>query len=92
MQPRRNNPGLVLALVLLVGIFCASANAGSLTLHSRGRVPIAGDTNEWKVIEHTIEWDGVMKEMYHYHVNNQFPYSIGCFRGTPIELPEHLQH
>ena len=41
---------------------------------------------------HVIEWDGEMKEMYHYHVNNQYPYSIGCFRGTPVELPENLQH
>ncbi len=29
---------------------------------------------------------------YHYHTTNEFPYTLGCYRGTPIELPEHLQH
>jgi hypothetical protein len=41
---------------------------------------------------HEIDWDGERKVMYHYHVNNEYPYSIGCFRGTPIELPSQLQH
>jgi hypothetical protein len=50
------------------------------------------DLDECHGHTHAIEWEGEMKEMYHYHVNNQFPYSIGCYRGTPIELPEHLQH
>ncbi len=50
------------------------------------------DLDECHGHTHAIDWDGETKEMYHYHVNNQFPYSIGCFRGTPIELPEHLQH
>jgi hypothetical protein len=50
------------------------------------------DLDECHGHTHTIEWDGELKEMYHYHVNNEYPYSICCFRGTPIELPEHLQH
>jgi hypothetical protein len=57
-----------------------------------GKLVSNDDLDECHGHTHTIEWDGVMKEMYHYHVNNQYPYSIGCFRGTPIELPEHLQH
>ena len=28
-----------------------------------------------------IKWDGKQKYMYHYHVNNEYPYSVGCFRG-----------
>jgi hypothetical protein len=28
-----------------------------------------------------VMWDGKLRKMYHYHLNNQFPYSIGCFRG-----------
>jgi hypothetical protein len=30
-----------------------------------------------------ILWDGVVKEMYHYHVNNEYPYGVGCYRGAP---------
>ena len=39
-----------------------------------------------------VKWDGVMKYMYHYHVNNEYPYSIGCFRGTPVNLPAGMHH
>jgi hypothetical protein len=38
---------------------------------------------------HEIIWDGVKKKMYHYHVNNEYPYSVGCFRGTPVHMMEH---
>jgi hypothetical protein len=31
-----------------------------------------------------IDWDGVLSNMYHYHLNNEFPYGPGCFRGTQI--------
>jgi hypothetical protein len=31
-----------------------------------------------------IDWDGVLTDMYHYHLNNEFPYGPGCFRGTKI--------
>jgi len=34
-----------------------------------------------------IEWDGRIVEMYHYHYNDEYPYSLGCFRGTPISVP-----
>ena len=30
-----------------------------------------------------IPWDGKMVEMYHYVINNEYPYSVGCLRGTP---------
>lgn len=30
----------------------------------------------------TVTWDGQSKEMYHYVVTDEFPYTIGCFRGT----------
>ncbi len=31
-----------------------------------------------------IDWDGRKVMMYHYVLNYQFPYSLGCFKGTPI--------
>jgi hypothetical protein len=36
---------------------------------------------------HRILWNGKKVNMYHYHLNNEYPYSIGCFRGTPAILP-----
>jgi len=31
-----------------------------------------------------IDWDGILSDMYHYHLNNEYPYGPGCFRGTKI--------
>ena len=33
---------------------------------------------------HMIEWDGQRVEMYHYHATYEYPYTIGCYRGTPV--------
>ena len=33
---------------------------------------------------HEIEWDGKKVTMYHYHATHEYPYTIGCFMGTPI--------
>lgn len=32
---------------------------------------------------HAIPWNGEMVTMYHYHFTDEFPYSVGCFMGTP---------
>ena len=31
-----------------------------------------------------IAWDGLLRNMYHYHLNNEYPYGPGCYRGTEI--------
>jgi hypothetical protein len=31
-----------------------------------------------------IDWDGILSDKYHYHLNNEYPYGPGCFRGTQI--------
>jgi hypothetical protein len=33
---------------------------------------------------HEIEWDGEVVELYHYHATWEYPYTLGCFYGTPI--------
>jgi hypothetical protein len=35
---------------------------------------------------HLIEWDGQMQVMYHYHATLEYPYTLGCFRGSPVAL------
>ena len=34
---------------------------------------------------HAIVWNGKTVTMYHYHMTYEYPYSIGCFRGTPVQ-------
>jgi len=35
---------------------------------------------------HKILWNGRMQEIYHYHMTREYPYSLGCFKGTPLQL------
>jgi hypothetical protein len=32
---------------------------------------------------HAIPWDGQVAAMYHYHATYEYPYTLGCYRGTP---------
>jgi hypothetical protein len=34
-----------------------------------------------------VEWDGRTVNMYHYHFTAEYPYTIACFTGTPVEIP-----
>lgn len=33
-----------------------------------------------------VPWDGRTVRMYHYVMTREYPYSVGCFRGTPIQI------
>lgn len=35
---------------------------------------------------HEIEWNGKKQVMYHYHATHEFPYTVGCLRGTPVRV------
>ncbi len=39
-----------------------------------------------------IEWDGQRRTMYHYHVNNEYPFGPGCYRGTPGVIVSQIKH
>ncbi|HLX25824.1 MAG TPA: YHYH protein [Candidatus Cybelea sp.] len=32
---------------------------------------------------HVIEWNGKRLSLYHYHMTYEYPYSLGCYKGTP---------
>ncbi len=36
---------------------------------------------------HEVDWDGRRVTIYHYHATYEYPYTIGCYRGTPARLP-----
>jgi len=55
-----------------------------------GEVLTSADLDECHGHTHTIEWDGQMVEMYHYHATYEYPYTIGCFRGTAITLANDM--
>ncbi|WP_081647682.1 YHYH protein [Pseudorhodobacter ferrugineus] len=32
----------------------------------------------------TVMWDGKSVQMYHYHLTDEYPYTLGCFAGTAV--------
>lgn len=54
---------------------------------SGGRMLTNKDLDECHGMISKVWWDGHYVRMYHYVLTAQFPYSIGCFRGTPVKLP-----
>ena len=38
-----------------------------------------------------INWDGNLIEMYHYVATLEYPYVLGCYRGTPVESQDSNQ-
>lgn len=35
---------------------------------------------------HEIFWDEILVSIYHYHVTQEFPYTVGCYAGTPVPI------
>jgi len=48
----------------------------------QGEVLTNEDLDECHGHTHEIDWDGESVELYHYHATWEFPYAVGCFRGT----------
>ena len=46
----------------------------------------SADLDECHGHTHEIEWDGETVEMYHYHLSADYPYTMGCYRGTPTSV------
>ena len=42
------------------------------------------DLDECHGHTHEIMWDGKPVVMYHYHATREYPYTLGCFKGTPV--------
>lgn len=44
------------------------------------------DLDECHGHTHTVTINGVSVSQYHYHATKEFPYTLGCFRGTPVQV------
>ena len=52
-----------------------------------GRQMVNADLDACHGHTHTVLWDGELRDLYHYHATDEYPYTIGCFRGTPVNVP-----
>ncbi len=48
-----------------------------------GELLTSQDLDECHGHKHPVLWDGEIIDLYHYHWTYDFPYNIGCFKGTP---------
>jgi len=56
---------------------------GIFGLKGEGGVEVStNDLDECHGHTHSINWDGKEGAMYHYHLTNDFPYSVSCFRAA----------
>lgn len=75
---------------------CAAAGPGGLigyALDGFGIYRPDGDTEKQTALDAChghlgeVVWDGHKVVMYHYQATSDYPYTLGCFRGTPVRLP-----
>ena len=52
----------------------------------RGKALTNADLDECHGHSHSIIIDGVATVQYHYHATREYPYTIGCFKGTPVRI------
>lgn len=44
------------------------------------------DLDECHGHSHTLSINGLSVTQYHYHATKEYPYTIGCYKGTPVSL------
>lgn len=50
-----------------------------------GRELTNADLDECHGTTSPVMWDGKLVTMYHYVATREYPYTVGCFRGTPLQ-------
>ncbi|MBX3099460.1 MAG: YHYH protein [Salinibacterium sp.] len=56
---------------------------------SLGNLPTNADLDECHGRTSTVLFNGIEQEMYHYSATLEFPFTVGCYRGTPGPVPSH---
>lgn len=57
---------------------------------SKGTMLSSADLDACHGRTSTISWNGEKRQMYHYVMTLDFPYTVACHRGTPISEAERL--
>lgn len=52
-----------------------------------GNLPTDADLDECHGRTSAVTWDGARRVIYHYDVTLEYPYTLGCFRASPVRVP-----
>ena len=55
-----------------------------------GKILTTADLDACHGTTSIVDWDGRQLDIYHYVSTYDFPYTIGCFHGTPVKLLTEL--
>lgn len=53
---------------------------------ARGNLPTNADLDACHGRIGSVTWDGRPTVMYHYDVTLEYPYTVGCFHGDPVDV------
>lgn len=56
---------------------------------SNGDLPTNAELDDCHGRVSTVSWNGEEQDVYHYSATREFPFTIGCYRGTPVPVPNH---
>lgn len=56
-----------------------------------GTILTNADLDECHGTTSEVDWDGQRVTMYHYVATYEYPYTLGCYRGTPVQLSGERQ-
>jgi hypothetical protein len=51
-----------------------------------GKLMHSADLDECHGRTSPVIWDGQVVTMYHYVATPDYPYTVGCYRGTPVQV------
>jgi YHYH protein len=51
---------------------------------ANGDLPTNADLDACHGRTSTVTWDGEQRSMYHYDATLEYPYTVGCYHGTPV--------
>jgi hypothetical protein len=55
-------------------------------LGENGKALTNADLDECHGHTHAIQLNGATVTQYHYHQTKEFPYTVGCYKGTPVTI------
>jgi len=51
---------------------------------ARGNLPTDADLDVCHGRTSTVTWNGKRVVMYHYDITTEYPYTLGCYHGSPV--------
>ncbi len=58
---------------------------------AKGNLPTNADLDACHGRTSKVEWNGKLTEIYHYDATLEYPYTVGCFHGTPVASARQSQ-